>query len=75
MGLLYGAAVINTALEPANAKQGALNVLWHAIDASKDMLSLLLVDQYFFGAWTYAIASLAFLPIWLIFWAIPFSSP
>ena len=70
MGLLCIAAVVNTYWQTPNAQWYA--VLWQAIDEAKQMLFLLLVDQYLFYSWTYTLASFAFLPTWLLFWAVPF---
>ncbi|XP_076469797.1 GPI-anchor transamidase component GPAA1-like [Babylonia areolata] len=70
MGLLMVAAVINTAWR--NPDDHWYLVAWWSIDEVKQMLFLLLVDQYLFYSWTYTLASFAFLPTWLIFWALPF---
>ncbi|KAK7114135.1 glycosylphosphatidylinositol anchor attachment 1 protein-like isoform X2 [Littorina saxatilis] len=70
MGVLFIAAVANTTMH--NSSLGLLAVLWQAIDETKQLLFLLLVDQYLFYSWTYTLASFAFLPTWLLFWAVPF---
>ena len=70
MGLLCVAAVTNTAWQ--NPEEGLLAVAWLAIDEVKQLLFLLLVDHYLFYSWTYTLASFAFLPTWLLFWALPF---
>ncbi|KAL8596826.1 hypothetical protein ACOMHN_027155 [Nucella lapillus] len=70
MGLLFLAAVVNTAWQSPDTQW--YSVAWLAVDEAKQMLFLLLVDQYLFYSWTYTLASFAFLPTWLIFWAVPF---
>jgi len=56
---------------PRLSEQEVLTV-WLAIDEVKQLLFLLLVDHYLFYSWTYTLASFAFLPTWLLFWALPF---
>ncbi|PVD20704.1 hypothetical protein C0Q70_18863 [Pomacea canaliculata] len=74
LGLLIIASLVNASLEK-NFSGKLVDLVAGGYEHMKEMIFLLLVDQYLFSSWTYTIICFAILPTWLVFWAVPFNSP
>ncbi|XP_067652625.1 glycosylphosphatidylinositol anchor attachment 1 protein-like [Haliotis asinina] len=71
---LFISAVIYTIVQ-GGKYSGSLDLLMSSWMYVKQSVLMRLLDQYFFGSWTYTVMSLIIFPSWLMFWGVPHCEP